>query len=87
MNQRSVTAEQFESKLPDVLNDVEDFGLQITVTKHGRPVARLIPIEPRTNLIGSVDFLVPEAELLAPIQLGCSGRLLQSATRERGSRS
>lgn len=69
MNQRSITATQLKAKLLGVLDDVEEVGESLTITKHGRPVAQLVPIEPVSDLIGTVDILVPEAELLSPIEL------------------
>lgn len=41
-------------------------GDQVTVTKRGVPVARLIPVSQPACLIGSVRFLVSDEELLAP---------------------
>ena len=42
-------------------------GEEITVTKRGVPVARLVPIEKPAGLAGSVRFLVTDEELLEPV--------------------
>lgn len=39
------------------------------VTKHGRPVARVVPAEPAVDLRGSVTFLVDDDELIEPIDV------------------
>lgn len=36
------------------------------VTKRGRPVARILPVEPPPSLAGSVTYLVDDDELVAP---------------------
>ena len=40
------------------------------MTKHGKPVARVVPVDDGASLKGSVEFLVDEAELLAPLGEG-----------------
>jgi antitoxin (DNA-binding transcriptional repressor) of toxin-antitoxin stability system len=41
-------------------------GRPLTVTKRGKPVARVVPIEPPPSLIGSVTMLVDD-EFIAPL--------------------
>lgn len=36
------------------------------MTKRGKPVASVVPLEPPANLRGSVTYLVDEQELLTP---------------------
>jgi prevent-host-death family protein len=66
-----ITATKLKATLLGVLDDVEQTGKRVVVTKHGRQVAELIPIAPPTpvDLTGSVTFLVPEEELLAPLDV------------------
>ncbi len=36
------------------MDEVRDTGIQIVVTKHGRPVSRLVPVErPQTGVLGA----------------------------------
>ncbi len=37
------------------------------ITKHGRPVAKVVPVEDAPPLRGSVRFLVSDEELIAPL--------------------
>ena len=50
-----------------LLDDVAARGETIVVTKRGKPVARVVPIEPPPSLRGTVTYLVPDEELLAPL--------------------
>lgn len=61
---RTMTATQFKAKCLGVLDQVAATGEPVTVTKRGKPVARVTPV-PLTDLRGSVKFLVSEEELLA----------------------
>ena len=65
---RTFTATRLKAELLGVLDDVEATGEPIVVTKHGRAVARVVPMAGPTPLAGSVQFLVPDDELLAPIE-------------------
>lgn len=38
----------------------------MVITKRGKPVARLVPVEPPASLLRSLTYLVSDAELLAP---------------------
>ena len=69
MVMQTITATQFKAKCLAILDDVAAGG-EVVVTKHGRPVARLVPVEddPRRALVGSVKQLVSDEELIAPFE-------------------
>lgn len=65
----SITATQFKARCLALLDDVAD-GEEIVVTKRGKPVARVVPVEERVHdLRGSISQLVSDEELIAPIDL------------------
>jgi prevent-host-death family protein len=64
---RVMTATRFKAQCLALLDDVASGGNPLLVTKHGRPVARVVPIEPSRSLRGSVRFLVPDDELIEPL--------------------
>jgi len=64
---RSIPAARFKAQCLKLLDDVAETGETIVVTKRGKPVARLEPIEEPRSLVGSVTFLVSDEELIAPI--------------------
>jgi len=62
-----VSATHFKAKCLALLDDVAETGAELIVTKRGRPVARVSPVDSDASLGGSVKVLVDEKELLAPI--------------------
>lgn len=46
---RTISAGEFKAKCLKLMDEVNDTGEQIVITKHGRPVSRLVPAgyEPR----------------------------------------
>jgi prevent-host-death family protein len=67
VNKRHVPAGEFKAKCLALLDDVALTGIPLVVTKRGRPVAEVVPIDPPKSLAGSVEILVSEDELIAPI--------------------
>jgi len=64
---RTIPAGRFKAQCLKLLDEVAETGAEITVTKRGRPVARVVPVEPAPSLKGSVVYLVSDDELIAPI--------------------
>lgn len=64
---RIYTATRLKAELLGVLADVETSGEPVIVTKHGRAVARLVPVTNPASLTGSVTYHVDDDQLLAPI--------------------
>lgn len=64
-----ITATKLKAQLLGVLDEVAASGRPVVVTKYGKPVARLLPIDEESPLTGSVTFLVPEEELIGPIDV------------------
>jgi prevent-host-death family protein len=62
---RQIAAGDFKARCLALLDEVEETGEELVVTKRGRPVARLVPIEPPRSLIGSVLF---EDDIISPIE-------------------
>lgn len=69
MTERILTATRLKAELLGVLDQVQATGDAVVVTKHGRPVARVVPIPQEAALVGSVRFLVDDAQLVAPIDV------------------
>jgi prevent-host-death family protein len=60
-------AGEFKAKCLSVLDRVAETKASVIITKHGRPVARLVPIAPETkaaSLLGSVKY---HADIVAPL--------------------
>jgi prevent-host-death family protein len=67
MAQRTINASAFKAKCLGLLDEVATTGETIVVTKRGRAVAKLAPVDDPPSLLGSVTYNVSEEELLAPI--------------------
>jgi prevent-host-death family protein len=68
---RSIAAGRFKAQCLAVLDEVAETGIAVVVTKRGKPVARVVPVEPEKalDLAGSV---VREGDLLGPIEASWS---------------
>lgn len=62
MTDATVPAGQFKARCLALLDEVAATGRAIVVTKHGRPVARVVPLDPPAALAGSVTLLADDDE-------------------------
>jgi prevent-host-death family protein len=64
----TISASQFKAKCLALLDEVAATKLALVVTKHGKPIAKLVPLEDTqpANLLGSVRYK-NEEDLLAPV--------------------
>ena len=65
---KNISASQFKIHCLAILDEVAKSGLPLIVTRRGKPVAKLVPIDAPgpPNLLGSVHYK-RETDLLAPI--------------------
>ena len=63
----TVPVSKLKAEALSIVERVSSTGEEITITKRGKPVARLVPFEQPRDLLGSVRLLVTEQEFLAPI--------------------
>jgi prevent-host-death family protein len=61
---RTIPAGRFKAQCLKLLDEVAETGETIVVTKRGKPVAKLEPVEEPPSLAGSVIYLVDDDELL-----------------------
>jgi prevent-host-death family protein len=56
----TVTSTEAKNRLNALLADVERTGQSVTITNHGRPVARLVPVQAVPRRFGQLpNLLVP----------------------------
>jgi prevent-host-death family protein len=56
----TVTSTEAKNRLNALLAEVERTGEAVTITNHGRPVARLVPVRPMPRKFGQLpNLLVP----------------------------
>lgn len=61
---RTIPAGRFKAQCLRLLDEVAATGETIVVTKRGKPVAKVEPVEEPPSLKGSVVYLVDDDELL-----------------------
>jgi prevent-host-death family protein len=64
---REITASAFKAGCLALLDEVAASGESLLITKRGRPVARVDPVEEPPSLLGSVSFKASDEELVAPL--------------------
>ena len=64
-----VSASKFKARCLALLDEVAEGGGELVVTKHGRPVAKVVPVDEDVSLRGSVTYNVGDEELIAPIDV------------------
>jgi prevent-host-death family protein len=62
MNETVIQASTFKARCLALLDEVESTHQTIVVTKHGRPVAKLVPLDEAPPTDGSVTLLADDDE-------------------------
>lgn len=65
--ERAIGISEFKAKCLRLADEVAVTGEPIVLTRHGRPLVRVVPVEEPKSLKGSVTFLVSDEELIAPL--------------------
>jgi len=65
MSSVEVSASKFKATCLGLLDEVAASGAEYVVTKHGRPVARLVPVDTHAPLAGSVRTLSDPEDLMS----------------------
>jgi len=66
----TIGAGDFKAKCLQLLDDVAEHREPLVITKRGKPVAKLVPMPPDTQLFGALaGSVVYEADIIAPIGL------------------
>ncbi len=68
--QTAIGAGEFKAKCLQLLDDIAEQRGTLIITKHGKPVAKLVPVEPEQRLFGALKgSVVEEPDILAPINV------------------
>jgi prevent-host-death family protein len=68
---RKVGAAEFKARCLELMDEVEHLGTEIVITKHRKPVARLVPAHSRgARFCGSLKgMIVSEGDIVSPIDV------------------
>jgi prevent-host-death family protein len=64
---QTIEISDFEAKCFELVDEVAATGRPIVLTRHGRALVRVVPVEQPKSLKGSVTILVSEEEFLKPL--------------------
>ena len=68
--QTAIGAGEFKAKCLQLLDDIAEKRGTLVITKHGKPVARLVPVEPEQKLFGALKgSVVGETDIVSPISV------------------
>ena len=63
-----IAAGEFEARCLELLDKVAESGEGLVITKHGKPVARLVPMPGARELFGALaGSVVREDDIVSPI--------------------
>ena len=68
---RTLPAAEFKARCLAIMDEVEATGEEVTITKHGRPVAKLTPVtDDDEPLFGRLaGWVTHEADLVSPLDI------------------
>jgi prevent-host-death family protein len=68
MNERTIPAGEFKAKCLRILDEVNRSREPVTVTKRGKPVARIVSIAQKKSAFGSMaGTVLVETDIISPI--------------------
>jgi prevent-host-death family protein len=53
LGDRTIAASEFKARCLEIMDEVEQTGVEVTITKHRKAVARLVPVK-RAPFVGSM---------------------------------
>ena len=66
----TIGAGEFKAKCLQLLDAVAEQREPLVITKHGKPVARLLPMPPEETLFGSMaGSVISETDIISPIDV------------------
>lgn len=66
----TIAAGEFKAKCLKLLDQVAADRQPLIITKHGKPVAQLIPVPPEKNIIGAMrGSVLWEGDIISPIDV------------------
>ena len=70
MDDASIGAGDFKAKCLKLLDEVAETRQPLVITKHGKPVAKLIPMPPKKDLFGLMaGSVLYEGDIISPIDV------------------
>lgn len=66
----TIAAGEFKAKCLKLLDEVAEKREPLIITKHGKPVAQVVPMPPKQNIIGAMrGSVLWEGDIISPIDV------------------
>ncbi len=66
--QTAIGAGDFKAKCLQLLDDVAEQRATLIITKRGKPIAKLVPVDPEQKLFGALQgSVVAEADIISSV--------------------
>jgi prevent-host-death family protein len=66
----TIGAGDFKARCLKLIDEVAETRQPLTITKHGKPVARLVPMPPKKDLFGLMaGSVLYEGDIISPIDV------------------
>ncbi len=62
---KQITAKEFEAQCLALINEVQPTGEPVVVTKHGKPIVKLVPVEGKDEIV--FGYMVGKAKIVGDI--------------------
>jgi prevent-host-death family protein len=68
---REIGAADFKARCLEIIDEVERLGTEVVITRHRKPVARLVPVQDGSrSFCGSLrGMILEEGDLISPIDV------------------
>lgn len=71
-NARQLGASEFKTRCLGILDEIAETGVPVTITKHGKPIAEVVPIrsKARKSYFGGWEHLIQvKGDIVSPIDV------------------
>lgn len=70
LNDREIAASEFKARCLEIMDEVQRLGVGITITKHRKPIAKLVPAAAPRAFCGSLKGMVEVVgDIISPIDV------------------
>jgi prevent-host-death family protein len=67
---KEVGAAEFKARCLELVSEVERLGTEIVITRHRKPMARLVPVEAKAGFCGCLKgAILKEGDIVSPIDV------------------
>lgn len=69
LKDREVGAAEFKARCLEIMDEVQRLGVSVTITKHRKPIAKIVPADAPVAFCGSLKGVKILGDIVAPIDV------------------